>query len=284
MIANQVRQPVVWEQAEYEIETGDGPQPHAVEFCYGEGLLAAERGVVLLPGLGEGKSTMAMVAGELSQQPLAVVDLVFPDISPEGIEQTIKAAAVAVGRRINEIKQTDICHNIAGMSMGGGLALKAFSLGPEDWQDLALITPFGLTNRLLGEDIKARQREVFGRFKANKKVLAADDVSNAVESPADATLSIRSFGALSRYGLEHEDGVQMLQRVVDLGRRVVVGVAEHDPIFPLPEVETALGERLKHLVTRLSGRHYSFAAPGGREQIATTVDALLEPEVAKRAA
>lgn len=270
-------------QTSYELVIDGVASEQPVDFFYTRTALEAERSVVQLPGLREGRSSIKALVADLGHLPLVGMELVFPYTKDEtAIEGTIAAAPLAVSQAINELKGTSTANNLAGQSLGGGVALKSFSMQPEALAGLAMITPFGVTNRLFSPG-KLRLRQIVDRLQQNSSTIQAEDTDNDVPLPSDPLLNTRDMLKLSGYGLA-QDGIPLLESLDAAGHPMVVTVGEDDPVFPVNEVERALGSHLMHLVQRVPGRHYSFGAPGGRRQIDLSIQRLMALQAGEAAA
>lgn len=268
--------------------SGLGIQDCSVDYWLHPKTLESDSPVLVLPGLGEAPSTIKLLVEELHSLPLVVVDLHFPCSSPKGIEETIQAAPLAVAKDINRLlkryEATPL--DLAGDSTGAAIALKAVHDDPDQWRDLALITPLGLTNESLGSTITERRQELMARINRNKKKLRKadnphpDDMINRV--PHDTPTIKRAEFTLRLEWAVQQDGVRILQELVERGsgelaRYIGITAASDDTVFPPDQIQQSLQRlRRKHIVDykEAQGPHLGWLAPRARKRLRQGIERL----------
>lgn len=269
------KESVSWHSAAYDLN-GNSEE---IDVCLSDSsTVNDERPLLIVTGLGETHATTEKVAGSFSGRPVAVVNIGFPDTSAEGISHTASEAPLAAAKKVKEVLGWDEPITLAGVSLGAGIALKSASGAPDEWDGVALITPFGFNNEELGETPRDRQRTTQKRLIKNTRAIRDNETENITES---APFSREYFEAIVTYGVT-QDGVPLLRR---LGSKALVVVGAQDIIFPPREVIPSLASQgLGHLVHEVPGMHYQSSTPGGLTQITQSLKVLNRRELEKPSA
>ncbi len=270
-----------WREATYNDLNG---QEQIVELCIGEtsanGAIRNQTPIILMSGVGKTRASIEATVTGLPQFRLVGVNLDFPDKTPEGIEQTIQAGTSAVAQNVQGHMRWDGPLDMAGDSMGGGIALKAAHDNPNFFDRLVLNAPLGL-NREAFHPAEAEHKPalmVVKRMGANQRAIKAEDPDNYVDSDSlsqaeklEATAYLRT---LSEYGLA-QDGVPLLKGLVELDHDVYVFASPDDPVFPYREIAESLSAQgLEHVLRQSEGRHYASGTVGNISQLSRALSSL----------